>query len=75
MDKKELSKTYFMATSRIANAATLLYESLLDEAGRARTDADRLHNTIRKFKREIDSEFDMIRSALLEYHDDNSDIS
>ena len=75
MDKKELSKTYFMATSRIANAATLLYESLHDEAGRARTDADRLHNTIRKFKWEIDSEFDMIRSALLEYHDDNSDIS
>jgi hypothetical protein len=74
MDKKELSKTYFMATSRIANAATLLYESLHDEAGRVRTDADRLHNTIRKFKREIDNEFDMIRSALLEYHDDNIDI-
>ena len=75
MDQEELSRTYYKATSRIANAATLLYESLHDEAGRARTDADRLHNTIRKFKREIDSEFDMIRSALLEYHDDNSDIS
>jgi hypothetical protein len=75
MDQEELSRTYYKATSRIANAATLLYESLHDEAGRARTDADRLHNTIRKFKREIDNEFDMIRSALLEYHDDNSDIS
>jgi hypothetical protein len=75
MDKEELSHTYYKATERIANAATLLYESLHDEAGNPRVDADRLHNTIRKFKRDIDGEFDMIRAALLEYYDDNSDIS
>jgi hypothetical protein len=74
MDKEELSRTYFLATSRISNAATSLYESLHDEAGSPRVDADRLHNTIRKFKRDIDGEFDMIRAALLEYYDDNIDI-
>ncbi len=75
MDQEELSRTYYKATSRIANAATSLYESLHDEAGNPRVDADRLHNTIRKFKRDIDGEFDMIRAALLEYYDDNADIS
>ena len=70
MDTKLLSKTYFFATSRMHNAATNLYESLHDEAGSPRTDAERLHNTIRKFKRDIDMEFDLVRSALLEYQDD-----
>lgn len=74
MDKQELSKSYFMATSRISNAATNLYESLHSESGEPRVDADRLHNTIRKFKRDIDGEFDMIRAALLEFYDDNIDI-
>lgn len=74
MDKQELSKSYFMATSRISNAATNLYESLHNESGEPRVDADRLHNTIRKFKRDIDGEFDMIRAALLEFYDDNIDI-
>ncbi|NBX51449.1 hypothetical protein EBT25_16350 [bacterium] len=75
MDQEELSRTYYKATARIANAATSLYESLHDEGGNPRVDADRLHNTIRKFKRDIDGEFDMIRAALLEYYDDNADIS
>ena len=70
MDIKLLSQTYFLATSRMHNAATNLYESLHDEAGNPRTDAERLHNTIRKFKKDIDMEFDMVRSALLEYYDD-----
>ena len=52
------------------NAATNLYESLHDEAGSPRTDADRLHNTIRKFKKDIDMEFDLVHAALLEYQDD-----
>jgi hypothetical protein len=73
MDTKSLSQTYFLATSRMHNAATNLYESLHDEAGNPRTDAERLHNTIRKFKRDIDMEFDLVRSALLEYYDDHSD--
>lgn len=63
-----------MATSRMSNAATSLYESLHNESGEPRVDADRLHNTIRKFKRDIDGEFDMIRAALLEFYDDNIDI-
>jgi hypothetical protein len=63
-----------MATSRMSNAATSLYESLHSESGEPRVDADRLHNTIRKFKRDIDGEFDMIRAALLEFYDDNIDI-
>jgi hypothetical protein len=74
MDKQELSRSYFMATSRMSNAATSLYESLHSESGEPRVDADRLHNTIRKFKRDIDGEFDMIRAALLEFYDDNIDI-
>lgn len=74
MDKQELSRSYFMATSRMSNAATSLYESLHNESGEPRVDADRLHNTIRKFKRDIDGEFDMIRAALLEFYDDNIDI-
>ena len=73
MDTKSLSQTYFLATSRMHNAATNLYESLHDEAGNPRTDAERLHNTKRKFKRDIDMEFDMVRSALLEYYDDHSE--
>lgn len=73
MDIKELSRAYYVATSRIHAAATNLYESLHDEAGRPRTDAERLHNTIRKYKRDIDGEFDMIRAALLEFQEDNYD--
>jgi hypothetical protein len=70
MDIKSLSEVYFLATSRMHEAATELYESLHTNAGSPRTDAERLHNTIRKYKRNIDSEFDLIRSALLEYYDD-----
>jgi hypothetical protein len=70
MDTKLLSQTYFLATWRMHYAATSLYESLHDEVGNPRTDAERLHNTIRKYKRDIDVEFDMIRAVLLEYYDD-----
>lgn len=73
MDIKSLSKVYFLATSRMQETATELYESLHNTSGCPRTDAERLHNTIRKHKRSIDSEFDLIRSALLEYYD-NIDI-
>lgn len=75
MDIESLSKTYFLATSRMHNAATLLYESLHDEAGNPRVDSEKLHNTIRKYKKDIEMEFDMIRAALLEFQDDDSDIS
>lgn len=51
-------------------AAIELYESLHTSSGEPRTDAERLHNTIRKHKRNIDTEFDLIRAALLEYYDD-----
>jgi len=73
MDIDSLSKVYFLATSRIQETATDLYESLHSNRGCPRTDAESLHNTIRKHKRSIDSEFDLIRSALLEYYD-NTDI-
>tara|TARA_Y100000114_G_scaffold60120_2_gene55106 strand:+ start:5819 stop:6043 length:225 start_codon:yes stop_codon:yes gene_type:complete len=73
MDTKSLSEVYFLATSRMHEAATKLYESLHSNGGVPRTDAESLHNTIRKHKRNIDSEFDLIRSALLEYYD-NIDI-
>jgi len=69
-----LSKTYYLATSRMHHSATALYESLHDERGNPRTDAERLHNTIRKYKRDIDMEFDMIRAALLEFYDDDANI-
>jgi len=72
MDIESLSKAYFTATSRMQSAATQLYESLHDEQGNPRTDGERLHNTIRKYKRDIDMEFDMIRAALLEHYDDIS---
>jgi hypothetical protein len=70
MDTDWLSKVYFLATSRMQDAATELYESLHTNSGEPRTDAERLHNTIRKYKRDIDTEFDFIRSALLEHYDD-----
>ena len=74
MDIKSLSEVYFLATNRMHDAATELYESLHTNGGAPRVDAERLHNTIRKYKRNIDSEFDLIRSALLEYYD-NIDLS
>lgn len=74
MDIKSLSEVYFLATNRMHEAATELYESLHTNGGSPRTDAERLHNTIRKYKRNIDSEFDLIRSALLEFYD-NADLS
>ena len=74
MDIKSLSEVFFLATSRMHEAATELYESLNTTGGEARTDAERLHNTIRKYKRDIDAEFDLIRSALLELYD-NTDLS
>lgn len=70
MDTKSLSKIYYLATERMQDSAVDLYESLHTNAGDPRTDAERLHNTIRKFKRSIDTEFDLIRAALLEYYDD-----
>ncbi len=73
MDTKSLSETYFLATSRMHNSATNLYENLHDEGGKPRVDAERLHNTIRKYKRDIDMEFDMIRAALLEFYDGYDD--
>ena len=70
MDTKLLSKVYFLATARMQEAAIELYEDLHTNSGEARTDAERLHNTIRKYKRSIDTEFDLIRAALLGHYDD-----
>ena len=70
MDLKQLSEIYFFTTSRMHSSATELYESLHDTSGDPRVDSDRLHNTIRKYKKDIELEFDMIRSALLEFYDD-----
>tara|TARA_R110001583_G_scaffold23353_4_gene86401 strand:+ start:15677 stop:15901 length:225 start_codon:yes stop_codon:yes gene_type:complete len=74
MDLKQLSEIYYFTTSRMHNSATDLYESLHSHSGNPRIDSDRLHNTIRKYKKDIELEFDMIRAALLEYYDD-ADIS
>jgi hypothetical protein len=74
MDLKSLSKIYYLATARMQESAIELYESLHTNSGDPRTDAERMHNTIRKYKRNIDTEFDLIRSALLEYYD-NTDLS
>mgnify|MGYP003630409793 FL=1 len=70
MDLKQLSNIYFLTTNRMHNSATDLYESLHTPSGHPRVDSDRLHNTIRKYKKDIELEFDMIRAALLEYYDD-----
>tara|TARA_R110000787_G_scaffold184099_12_gene295925 strand:- start:2856 stop:3080 length:225 start_codon:yes stop_codon:yes gene_type:complete len=72
MDLKQLSEIYFFTTNRMHNSATNLYESLHDNSGEPRIDSDRLHNTIRKYKKDIELEFDMIRAALLEYYDDTN---
>jgi len=70
MDLKQLSEIYFLTTNRMHNSATELYESLHGNSGSPRVDSDRLHNTIRKYKKDIELEFDMIRAALLEFYDD-----
>lgn len=75
MDSKELSKQYFNCTNRIHNAATALYEALHSEGGMPKRNTDALHNTIRKYKRETDGEFDQIRSLINEFKDNNTDIS
>ena len=70
MDLKQLSEIYFLTTNRMHNSATELYESLHNNSGLPRVDNDRLHNTIRKYKKDIELEFDTIRAALLEFYDD-----
>lgn len=75
MDSKELSNQYYKCTNRIHEAATALYEALHSEGGEPKRNTDALHNTIRKYKRGTDGEFDQIRSLINEFKDYSSDIS
>ena len=54
MDLKQLSEIYFLTTNRMHNSATELYESLHNNSGLPRVDNDILHNTIRKYKKDIE---------------------
>lgn len=76
MDIKELSKIYCDCTLRMHGAATRLYEALHTPGGTPRYDMESLHNTIRKYRKEIDEEFSMIRTAIHEYKEEHhTDIS
>ena len=67
MTLEQLSRIYFIATSRISTASADLYEELHDEKGNPLLDQKQVSEITNKYSRSFRLELDMIRSALLEY--------
>ena len=71
-NKEELVRSYQIATSRLGDLGSEIYESLFDDKGEEciflPNDVESVISTYRK---KINLEFDMIRSAASQYLDDN----
>lgn len=72
IDKDDLAMSYSIATERIARISSDLYEELFDEQGITPTyNTDEIERMILNYRKMINIEFDMIRSAASQYLDDN----
>lgn len=71
MEKSELGRIFSIASSRIAESCSELYESLFDEEGQPLYDIDEINAHIRAFQRQVGVEADLIRQAIIEYKETN----
>lgn len=69
MDALNLSQIYALATHRIAEAATELYEELHDYKGRPVEHKQHIDSVIKKFRMSASIELDMIQQALIDYNE------
>lgn len=67
MTLEQLSRVYFIATSRISAGSAELYEDLHDRKGSPLLDPKQVSEITNKYSRSFRLELDMIRSALTEY--------
>ena len=67
MTLEQLSRIYFLATSRISTESTELYEAVHDEKGNPILDQKQLSEITNKYSRSFRIELDMMRTALNEY--------
>ena len=72
MTLEQLSRIYFIATSRISAASAELYEDLHDEKGSPLLDQKQVSEVTNKYSRSFRIELDMIRAALTEYNEQHS---
>jgi len=66
---RELSRSYSVATSRINDIITELYDGMHDDDGNPLTDPIELYEMIRSVRQVINIEFDMIVSAAKEWNE------
>lgn len=72
ISKDDLAMSYSIATSRIAKISSDMYEELFDVEGITPTyDTHEIEKMILDYRKMINIEFDMIRSAASQYLDDN----
>lgn len=64
---RELSRSYSVATSRIHDVITDLYDGLHDQEGSPVHGVEDVYEMIRSVRKLINIEFDMIVSAVKEY--------
>jgi hypothetical protein len=67
MTLEQLSRIYFLATSRISTESAELYEAVHDEKGNPILDQKQLSEITNKYSRSFRIELDMMRTALNEY--------
>ena len=70
MDQYRLGEIYALATSRISDELTALYESLFDDDGQPMIVIDDVNERIKKFQRQVGYEADLIRQAIREHNND-----
>lgn len=68
MERSELSRMYFIACNRIAEASTELYEKIHTKRGEAVTDIEDVLDDIKKFQKQTLVEIDLIRQSVKEYN-------
>lgn len=66
---RELSRSYSVATSRVHDAITDLYDGLHDSDGVPIHDVEEVYEMIRSVRQLINIEFDMIVSAAKEFNE------
>lgn len=67
MDKLKLSEMYAIATTRMAEATTALYENLHNEKGEPLTMKGQIADRITSYQKEILMEMDLIKQSALEF--------
>jgi hypothetical protein len=67
MDKLKLSEMYAIATTRVAEATTTLYESLHNEKGEPLTMKGQIADRISSYQKEVMIELDLIKQSSLEF--------